>query len=149
MGGIMLTAWSIITAASCSGGPPQVSCYEPAEPPRVTCYDVAMPNNTLNVSAKGTSESKFKPGDEMTISISLPSTDKYILRIHAGDNKSPVFQEISLEASQKEEKVEFTRKLGATDYRGPAIVELFSIVKNDGGQETEIQSDSVLIHIDG
>ena len=149
MGGIMLTAWSIIAAASCKGGPPQVTCYEPVEPPQVTCYDVARPTDALEVSGKDSAESKFKPGDEITLGISLPTVDKYIVRIHAGDLNSPVFQEFSFDVPQNEEKekVEITRTLDATEYRGKAIVELIGVCKKEDGQEIEVKSDSVLIQI--
>ncbi|MBO4566248.1 MAG: hypothetical protein J5695_03375, partial [Bacteroidales bacterium] len=38
LGGLMLTAWAMLSAASCEGPGPVVTCYEPA----VTCYDVAV-----------------------------------------------------------------------------------------------------------
>ena len=151
LGGIMLTAWSMLAATSCTGGPPQVTCYEPVEPAQVTCYDVAMPSDMLQINAKDSAERIFKPGDEMSIIIDRPSGDKYILRIHAGDAKSPVFQEISCDVPKEieNEKMEFSRTLGATDYRGKAVVELILVLKAENGQESELLHDSCLITIAG
>lgn len=41
MGGLMLTATSMLAASACQCSP-VVTCYEPAEPPEVMCYDVVM-----------------------------------------------------------------------------------------------------------
>ena len=41
LGGIMLTAWAMISAVSCEGVIPTVTCYEPA----VRCYDPVSPNS--------------------------------------------------------------------------------------------------------
>jgi len=77
LGGMMLTAWAMLSAASCSGPGPMVTCYEPALPPEeVTCYDVAVEQDIIHL--KG---SVFTRGQEIEITIESPSWETYAVRI--------------------------------------------------------------------
>ena len=46
MGGLMVTAATMLAACACQCSP-VINCYEPAQPPEVMCYDVVdEPDNT-------------------------------------------------------------------------------------------------------
>lgn len=54
MGGLMLTATSMLAATACQCSP-VVNCYEPAPPPEVMCYDVVNePDNNAGEDNAGT-----------------------------------------------------------------------------------------------
>ena len=94
LGGMMLSAWAMLSAASCAGPGPIVSCYEPAEPPRneggeeVMCYDVAEEQDIVHLN--GTA---FSRGQEVEISIERPSWETYVVQILNNQDKDEVLQE--------------------------------------------------------
>lgn len=54
MGGLMLTAATMLAASACQCSP-VINCYEPAQPPEVMCYDVVMePESTSAEGNEGT-----------------------------------------------------------------------------------------------
>ena len=149
LGGIMLTAWSMLTAVSCIGGPPQVTCYEP-EPPEVMCYDPVVEEDMVSIIIKDYGGSRLKPGDALLITIVNPSTDRYRMRIHAGDVNAPVLQECNFQAPEEPAGVlEFQAVLAPTDYRGDAFVEFIAVFGSAGGQESESVKGTLTVTIVG
>ena len=149
LGGIMLTAWSMISAASCVGVP-TVTCYEPAVPPEVTCYDVAMESDIFTVTVKDYGGNKLKPGDTMVFKIQYPGNGFYHLYIHSGDFQSPVIQEFSCTLPEGfGEEYTFEQVLEPTDYRGEAAITVFGVYEIAGGQKQERQVSTLLIDIVG
>ena len=139
LGGIMLTAMTMMSAASCGGGPPQVTCYEPVEPPEVTCYDVPMETNSLTVSVKDYGGINIKPGDVLIVNLAGPTTDEYKFRIHAGDVEAPVIQEFSYSDENVPYEIVIEQTLSATDYKGEATIEAIGVFKGgDGNLENRI-----------
>ena len=139
LGGIMLTAWSMLSAASCTGGPPQVTCYEPAAPPEVMCYDVAIETDRISIEVKDYGGNKLKPGDVMIIGIQEPTTDSYRFYVHAGNTSDPVIQEFSFQISENNTNYyAFEQVLDPTDYRGIADIEVIAVYKTDGSEESRL-----------
>lgn len=153
LGGILLTAWSMLTAASCTGGPPQVTCYEPAVPPEVMCYDVAVETDVVHVEVKDYGGRKLKPGDVMIVTINSPSYKEYHFSIHAGDSQAPVIQEFTYKAPDvPDNPVVFEQELAPTDFRGAAVISVIAMYAVDGnGEEIAkvVSEDSIYIEIVG
>lgn len=131
MGGVMLTAWAMLSACSCNG-PVQVLCYEPV----VTCYDTVAPTDLVTVTALDDS-SKVKPTDTVKVSIRNHSYTKYICRITATDLQDALIQSVSFEVSPDAATADFEFTLVATDYRGHAGVTVAGITVAEDGSESE------------
>lgn len=146
MGGIMLTAWSLLSAASMTGCSPVVTCYEPM-PPEVMCYDPVMPMDEFKVSVKGYEGTRLKPGDVLVINITAPSSTKYVCRIYADTASAPLLQtaEFSAPDTQNGELV-FEMQLADTDYKGYASVSLsvIDIFPNGEEKENELPARAVI-----
>ncbi len=137
MGGIMLTAWSLISAASCTGGIPQVTCYEPVSP-EVMCYDPVMPMDEFKVTVKGYEGTRLKPGDILVITITAPSSTKYVCRINADTADSPLIQTADFSAPDTQNgELVFEMQLADTKYKGGASVSLSVIDIFPNGEEKE------------
>ena len=147
LGGIMLTAWSFITAASCTGGVPEVMCYEPVSP-EVMCYDPVRPMDMMSVTVKGYEGNRLKSGDIMVVTIASPSSNKYICTVNSvSDNSLLQKEELTAPEIQNGELV-FEIKLAPTDYKGEATVSLTAVDSYpDGRQEERQVSGSAVIVI--
>ena len=135
LGGIMLTAWAILSAASCSGTPPFVTCYEPA----VTCYDVAMETDIVSVTVKDYGGNKLKPGDTMVFKIENPNYKEYRFRIVAGDPQASLIQEFTYRLPEGgTNTVSFEQVLAPTDFRGIITVISIGVYEDNDGKAAEV-----------
>ncbi|MBO4476038.1 MAG: hypothetical protein J5737_04910 [Bacteroidales bacterium] len=133
LGGIMLTAWAMMSAASCNGPGPTVTCYEPV----VTCYDVAMEADVLSVTVKGYGGNRLKSGDVLEISIESPRFENYRCRITAipenGDDAVLAVQDFTV----ADGKARFEMTLPPTEYKGAAKLTACGLSQTGEGTETE------------
>ena len=135
LGGIMLTAWAMLSAASCTGRPPFVTCYEPV----VTCYDVAMETDIVSVTVKDYGGNKLKPGDTMVFNIENPSYKEYRFRIVAGNPQASLIQEFNYQLPEEHTNVfSFEQVLAPKDFRGTITIMSFGVYENQDGQATEV-----------
>ena len=134
LGGIMLTAWAMLSAASCEGPGPFVTCYEPV----VECYDVAMPTNEVSVIVKDYGGTKLKSGDVLSIHIEYPTHTQYRCRITAtpdnGDSHVIQVQDFEM----VDGKADFEMTLVPTDYKGKAKVTVCALYPSGDGKVEEI-----------
>ena len=151
LGGIMLTAWSLLSAASCDGILPTVTCYEPMPPDeQVTCYDVALESEFFTVTVKDYGGNNLKPGDTMVFTLDYRTAGQYKFLIHAGDVQAPVIQEFTKSFENTTDHVEFEQVLVPTDYRGEAVIEAIALyLTEDPDNAEERQVASVIINIVG
>ena len=133
LGGILLTAWSMLSAASCEGGPFEVSCYEPM-PPEVTCYDVAMETDVVTVMAKNGGGDRIRSGDVLIMSIVMPTAKEYRFFIHERDTSGEVLQEGTVETVEEGYTVTTEITLVSTEYKGDAVIEVIAVYKTDQGE---------------
>ena len=137
LGGLMLTAWAMLSAASCEGPGPVVTCYEPA----VTCYDVAVEeHDEVDVVVKGYGGNKLESGDVLEVYVYYASYENYRCRISADPENGDVFviqtEEFALLPDDGNlARTEIT--LAATDYKGMAKVYVCGLGKDNDGNETE------------
>ena len=123
LGGIMLTALTMLTAASCGGFPPQVTCYEPV----VTCYDMPAETDILNVQVKGKTDMSAAAGDILKCSIQRHSFSDYIVKITANDESKTLIQSQDVKAAENStDPFEFEVTLAPGDYKGEATVTVYS-----------------------
>ena len=95
LGGILLTAWSILSVVSCDvpGVPPEKGIDEGM----VMCYD-PMPTNyvSFNIEHKDVSQSykyaQLSPGDIIVVEILSPEYKDYVFEIIADDEEKTVLQ---------------------------------------------------------
>ncbi len=128
LGGIMLTAWSMLAAASCEVPGVSVTCYDPVEPvPEVMCYDVAAPTNLLTVSVKDKDGMDVQPGDILKIDIEYPEFAKYVCNIVARNSDSTLIQSETFGNLQCSSRLELEMTLEKTDYKGEALVNVIGI----------------------
>ena len=137
LGGLMLTAWAMLSAASCEGPGPFVTCYEPM----VTCYDVAVEeHDEVDVVVKGYGGNKLKSGDVLEVYVYYASYENYRCRISADPENGDVFviqtEEFALSSDDGNlARTEIT--LAATEYKGMAKVFVCGLGKDNDGNETE------------
>ena len=143
LGGIMLTAWAMLSAASCEGIPPLVTCYEPV----VECYDVAAPTNEPWLEVKGYGGNKLKSGDVLSVKVSDPTFEKYRIRIvtQPPTGESVEIQTADFAVTDGVAAAEIT--LAATDYKGSAMVCFLGIGQTEAGSEKENSIGGILIEI--
>ena len=137
LGGIMLTAWAMLSAASCEGPGPFVTCYEPA----VTCYDVAEPTNDEVNYGSNVGLMQFKGKGTITISIMHPSFERYRARIatapQSGEPAVLSEKDFVVRELNKRDCANFEISFDAGDYTGKASISLFGLDKDENGNETE------------
>lgn len=132
LGGVLISAWGLFTAASCEG-PFQVTCYEPA----VTCYDVEMPQVTISAKEGGR---QLKAGDVLVVRIDMLEYETYRLEIKADES---VLQSWDLPASafSKDNENEANQcevTLDAVDYKGDVLALISGVVLGAEGKEESI-----------
>lgn len=143
LGGIMLTAWAMLAAASCEGPGPFITCYEPV----VECYDVAMPANEVHVNVKEYGGTKLKSGDILTIVVDYPTFAKYRCRITADPENGNAFVIQTQDFEVKDGTAAFEMTLVKTDYKGTAKVTVCGLETPQEGPETESPVGTVSITI--
>lgn len=122
LGGIMLTAWAMLSVSSCRFIPGTVTCYEPMMPEQT--------DNFISVSIKSKDSNyqpnQISPGDVFQVSISVPSYSKYVLRVILNNTEGTELQREVLEAPANENA--FTVPLSdKVTYKGEAIVQIQGI----------------------
>lgn len=139
MGGIMLTASSLLAASSCQCSPTTVTCYEPVMPPEVTCYDVARELNVVTVSIKGKEGVEAKAGDVLLIGINVPTYPAYECKIEEDKDDNPTliqcetFQAPVREEDSEIEDISFELTLSPGNFNGKARITLSGVIKDGEG----------------
>jgi len=137
LGGAMIAAMALLSAAKCGGPGPFVTCYEPAMPP-----------NQYNISNKDTEDAQLNAGDILLIQIYDPTFDTYRVRMLTRDNNPRLLQQASFDVEDKSEyTVAFELKIADTGYIGEADIEIYGVYVEDG-KETDslIGGKSIVIY---
>lgn len=157
LGGLMLSAWAMLSAASCN--PFQVTCYDPVEPdPAVTCYDVYVEEdntNNVEISLKDKQWDAFhtvEAGDIFMVGIHKPTYSQYVFKIGLNNTEGTPLQLTPLtipESSESSEEVFlFEVPLSADlDYKGEAIAELKGVESEDPLKLTQMSYSIVVINL--
>lgn len=134
LGGILLMAWAMLSAANCNGPGPMVTCYEPA----VTCYDVGSMEDILSIMKKDNTGSILHEGDILLIRIDHPSSAAYICRLTPKTDQAQVLQEATFNVTDKDSvQTEWEWKVKVSGYKGEVTVQVFIAGKDQDGNKTE------------
>lgn len=136
LGGAMIAAWAMLSAASCNG--PGLF---------VTCYDAASPLNMVYITPKDTEDPALNSGDILLIQISDPTYDKFTVRLYTIDDQPQLLQSESFDFADKSQDVAtFELQIADNGYKGVAILKVFGVAtENDVETETYIGGDAITI----
>lgn len=132
LGGIMITCAAMLSAASCEGPEPFVTCYEPV-PPEPT-EDIISLFSENEIERYNYFE--MCPGDVLTIKIDNPSYEKYIFSVIniselSASGQPEELHRTMLEVTNPEEAVfEVTLSEDIT-YKGRATIFIYGVVEED------------------
>lgn len=131
MGGIMLTASSMLAASACQCSP-TVTCYEPAQPPEIMCYDVAVETDLVTVSVKDKTDMNAKTGDILQIKVASPTFKEYGCEIEDKAQTPNLLQSQNFTVPEDTaSEVDFELKLATGAYKGEATVTVYCIYKDE------------------
>ncbi len=133
LGGILLMASAMLTAASCG------------RPPFVTCYDPVVPNEVVVVDEAGR-EGEVKSGDVLKVIIQGADYPAYRCRITAQpeDGEEFLIQEEYFEPV--EGVAEFELKIVETEYKGEALLKVYGL-NNNGSSVDEYILPGGIVHL--
>ncbi len=140
LGGIMLTAWTMFSSASCEGVVPQVTCYDT---PQVTCYEPAIQENDVVMMVKDFENQTVRPGESIEFMVYYPTYQMFKCCIFAGETEeAPLIQEFEyLVPDDNQGEVRFSLELAATEYKGKALVQVKGMrLTPDGTHQPEWES---------
>lgn len=134
LGGIMLTAWAMLSAASCEGVPPFVTCYEP----EVMCYE-PVPSNYVYITVKGYStETRLHSGHVLEITVESVTHSEFCVKIVAEDEDETVLQSASFAPDpQDPHTAKYEMKIEKFDYKGKARVNVYGVVTDENGENRQ------------
>ncbi|MBR3075709.1 MAG: hypothetical protein IKH11_08175 [Bacteroidales bacterium] len=134
LGGLMLSAWAIVSAASCNGPGPTVTCYEPVAPPEVLCYDVAMETDVLVLPS-----SDLQRGKAFDFVIQHPAYSSYILQLKTSDLQKVLQEERFTVPADHAAEVRFAFTPVAGLPAGDAVIQLSGIYRQEGSEVELLQ----------
>ena len=118
LGGLMLTMWALLSASTCNGPGPQVTCYEPAiEEP--LCYDVAVERNIVILESD-----VLRRGHEVRLTIQDPVFDTFLLQLQ-DEKEEKVLQEVTATREEQAQEIAVSFQLKADLPAGKAVLQVF------------------------
>ena len=145
LGGMLLMAWTMLSAATCNGPGPMVSCYDVANPnggePEVTCYDVAVQETLIQVRVKGGGLLEVKNGDVIIIEINAPDCGSYACKLYQKDKLTHILQQKRIDIPEGKDSVEEEWTIAAGDFKGEATLQVTGLTKDNEGKEIELNSN--------
>jgi len=139
LGGAMIAAWAILSAANCQGPVPEVSCYDPAPIPN--SFDAFYKNYDIDESDIGCI---------LEIRFWQPTFEKYLVQISTMEEQPRILQTATFVIEDKDTKnAVFELRLVETDYKGWVKIEAFGITSdgdNETVSETVVGSSSIVLN---
>ena len=136
LGGAMIAAWAILSAANCQGPGPMVTCYEPVPP-----------SNDVSLSLKDPEDKVINNGDILQIQIYEPTYDCYRIKISAYGSSSMVIQSETFDITDKSLYVAtFEFQLDVDEYKGTFAFDVFGLtIEGDKEVETSVHSSTFVV----
>ena len=139
LGGIVLTAWAMLSVASCQGEPKMITCYDPA-PPELVFYLKDNENAT-----------DVKSGDVLVVKTPIHIDEVYTVKIFAKNAEKTLLQSVSFTVADMVTESDFSlyeMTIGDFDYKGPATIGFYLVgTLEDGKTEETLVSDGYNINI--
>ena len=143
LGGIVLTAWAMLSVASCQGDP---------DPKMITCYDPAPPEPVFYFK-DNENVTDVKSGDVLVVKCQISVHYEYSVRIFAENTEKTLLQSVSFTVADTEAVEDsYYRLLEMTvddfDYKGPATIEFYLVAPSEDGTPTDyLMTDGYKINI--
>ena len=136
LGGAMIAAWAILSAANCQGPGPMVTCYEPVPP-----------SNVVSLSLKDPEDKVINDGDILLVQIYGPTFDRYRVKITPDGSSSMLIQSETFAVTDKSEYVvTFEFQLDVDDFIGTFAFEVFGLTtEGDEEVETSVYKSSFIV----
>ena len=141
LGGIVLTAWAMLSVASCQGdlNPKMITCYDPA-PPEMVYY---LKDNEEVTDVKS--------GDVLVVKCQISVHYEYSVRIFAENTEKTLLQSVSftkVDAVSDSDYSLYEMTVGDFDYKGPATIEFYLVAPSEDGTPTDyLMTDGYKINI--
>ena len=124
LGGIVLTAWAVLSVVSCDV--PGIFNRGKEGEGMLMCYDPVPTNYPIISIQKVDPQQKIdelKPGDTIHVKIEDSTMDKYLLEVRAGDGYDTTGEVLQSADLIKEDKAEFDVVFSTeNEYKGPAVI---------------------------
>ena len=125
LGGIVLTAWAMLSVASCQGdlNPKMITCYDPA-PPELVFY---LKDNEEVTDVKS--------GDVLVVKTPIHIDEVYTVKIFAKNAEKTLLQSVSFTVADMVTDSDFflyEMTIGDFDYKGPATIGFYLVGTLDG-----------------
>jgi len=133
LGGALLTTWAMLSAGTCNGPIPTVTCYDPVPPEQPMCYDVAVKLNAVSLES-----TVVKKGENFKITIEEPYADSFVARILDAGNKD--LQKATLQ-NEEGSNWNFFFKASSSLPAGNAVLVVEALHKS--GENEEIQTEEI------
>ena len=147
LGGIMLTAWAMLSVASCGEvqGPGEIMCYDPVSPEdqtRQNKFDIWIESSQAHFKAN-----ELTIGDKILVTVANPSYEKYVLKIFQSDKDNSEVQKAYLVVADAQDGL-FTIILSdSVTYKGDAYINVFGLVGEDPETLTQTVFGNMIIRI--
>ncbi len=136
LGGAMIAAWAILSAANCQGPGPMVTCYDPV-----------APQNQVMVSAKEQNAGTLKCGDMISVMVLSPTYHNYLITLTTKDVEPRLLQSETFVRDQEQMQsweAGFELEIAATDYKGPVLVQVYGF--DAGAEKTLVGEETIILH---
>ena len=135
LGGIILTAWAMLSVASCEGTPGMITCYDPVPPVYASLE-----------TKEGVTD--FKAGDVLSFRIWDAHYEEFLIRIYALTEDTLLQSATFTPADPSLNEHQYDMTLEEFDYKGTAGIMVYGIYVDSEGRRLEIMlSDLIRINI--
>ena len=136
LGGAMIAAWAILSAANCQGPGPMVTCYDPV-----------APQNEVLVAAKDNNAATLKSGDIIQVIVLSPTFREYQITL-ATEGAEPKLLQSETFVREEEEmgswEATFEIKLAETDYKGSVSLKVYGV--DVDAEKTLVGEETIILH---
>lgn len=136
LGGAMIAAWAILSAANCQGPGPMVTCYDPV-----------APQNQVLVAAKEQNAQTLKCGDIIQVMVLSPTFREYQITL-ATDGAEPKLLQSETFVREEGEvgswEATFEIELAETDYKGSVALKVYGIEAD--AEKTLVGEETIILH---
>ena len=136
LGGAMIAAWAILSAANCQGPGPMVTCYDPVPP-----------QNEIMVAAKDNNAATLKSGDIIQVMVLSPTFREYQITL-ATEGAEPKLLQSETFVREEEEmgswQATFEMELAETDYKGSVGIKVYGI--DADAKKTLVGEETIILH---
>ncbi len=136
LGGAMIAAWAILSAANCQGPGPMVTCYEPVPP-----------QNDVLVAAKDQNAQTLKCGDIIQVMVLSPTFREYQITLETDETEPKLLQSETFVREEEDMgswQAIFEIELAETDYKGSVGIKVYGIEAE--AEKTLVGEETIILH---